>query len=258
MRQISSEQLWHFVKSKDHLTAILKHNFYPRLCLEDQIRPFFKTSVYVPMKCFCDIPIKMMAQHMTTYGNYGIGFKKEWGLKTGLTPVVYYNPESPFIKYMIDINNRLVNRLPAPDAAPEKIQANDIIHTYISLYRSFTMYKPVHGPYPRIQCDHYCYYDEREWRYILPPDSGWYLAHHSSRLDDDFWQKVISSRNEEHQKNHQIEFTYEDIDFVIIPTEDQKTAIINELKQGDIKDQEIRNLKLKLMTYSEVVLHTAG
>lgn len=258
MRQISAEQLWHFVTCKDFLIAILKHNFYPRLCLEDQVQPFFKTGVYVPMKCFCDIPIKMIEQHMTTYGNYGIGFKKEWGIKTGLTPVVYYNPESPFIKYMIDINNRLLKGLPAPDAEAEQIQANGFVDPYISLQRSFTMYKPVYGPYARTQCDHYCYYDEREWRYILPPDSGRYLTHYNSRLNGDFWQKIINRENDEHQKNDQIEFTYEDIDFVIIPTEDQKTDIIYQLKQDGIKDQEIRNLKLKLMTYSEVVLHTAG
>ena len=57
----------------------------PRYCEED-IR-YLKISnlkrMAYPMKCFCDINIHKLTEHLDWYGYYGLAFSKEWGM--GLT-----------------------------------------------------------------------------------------------------------------------------------------------------------------------------
>jgi hypothetical protein len=53
------------------------------------------TKYYItPMKCFCDIPLGMIKNHMQRYGYYGIGFKKSFLQRHGATPVIYIHKNS--------------------------------------------------------------------------------------------------------------------------------------------------------------------
>jgi hypothetical protein len=80
---------------------------------------------------------------MQTYGPYGVGFTKSWGLQVGLTPVVYYNENSPYVQYMRAIYNeniKSVNNTTLEES--ELLAAAELISMIKS---SFTMYKPVYG-----------------------------------------------------------------------------------------------------------------
>ena len=50
------------------------------------------------MVSFCDIPLSLAKDHIKTYGSYGIGMMKEWGIKNNLNPVVYIERDSLLAK----------------------------------------------------------------------------------------------------------------------------------------------------------------
>jgi len=256
--KVSSDQLMHFVKKEEYMIQILNHNYlYPRICCEDAIKALFKSNVYVPMKCFCDIPLECIQNHIKTYGPYGIGFTKAWGYKAGLTPVNYYNENSPYIQSIKEIHNDYISRL---NISLKDTDRSDIAEMLRILKSSFSMHKPIYGEYERSpeSGGHYYFYDEREWRYQLPPISSTaYLQSHNLP------QSIIDNYNgvEEDgewkpgtlERNHQIKFTYEDIDFVLIPSFCDKKEVIDKLT---ITRSNIEKIKDKITTLEALIAET--
>lgn len=85
MSNISPNSLFHFTPKLEYLIEIFKRGFQPRYCFEDlklndsrSIRGF---NFGIPMTCFCDISLGQISNHINTYGGYGIGMTKEWGIK---------------------------------------------------------------------------------------------------------------------------------------------------------------------------------
>jgi len=238
---VSAEQLIHFVESQDYLVDILNHNFYPRMCLEDAINPFFQNEdILIPMKCFCDIPIPSLKDHMKIYGEYGIG---SWGLKIGLTPVIYYNPKSPYVDYMRAIYNTLTRDL------RENKQRQQTIKLLTTLKSSFSMYKPTYGYYKRVDNNNYNFYNEREWRYIIPIDSELPSYLQITGIPEDYLSMLKEENNEKLSKCMQIPFDYEDIDFVIIP----KDKIGEVMDRLNVPSIDIEKLKPKITTYDNLI-----
>jgi len=98
---ISANTLFHFTDSLDSLINILVNEFHPRFCLEDFTLVFAQRNppvpdleLAIPMVCFCDLPMSQLQRHLAAYGNYGIGLKKEWGRRNGITPVLYLHHDS--------------------------------------------------------------------------------------------------------------------------------------------------------------------
>ena len=255
--EISSSQLMHFVKDKEYLIKILNHNFYPRLCCEDSIKPFFKSNVYVPMKCFCDIPLEYLNDHMKTYGHYGVGFKKSWGEKRGLTPVIYYNVDSPYIQNMETIYNEQMDRLNNSNNDEESSGIAEIIRI---LKSAFTMYKPIRGKFERRpECgDNYYFYNEREWRYILPAiNSTAYLQGNKIPQNiSDYYNGVDNDgvwNPGKLELENQIEFIYDDIEFVIISASCDINEITEKLTVTQCDTEKIKN---KITTLETLIKET--
>jgi len=230
-RNISAEQLMHFINKQEYLIEILNHNFYPRLCKES-IKPFIE-SVYVGMKCFCDIPLDSIEKHIKVYGDFAVGFKKIWGIKVGLTPVIYYNSKSSYVESMRCIYNdriKLLNKLHEKYTGAISKEQSAVIDLIIELKKSFTMYKPICGYYDRTKEENYNFYNEREWRYIHSSKNN----NISSFLDCDFLKpKDINRQNELYRKNLQIEYSYDDIDFILCPNESCFGEVLKEVEVPD-------------------------
>ena len=86
-----SHTLFHFTDKIETLKLILMNGFWPRFCLEDVSwlkYPDFDFIAY-PMVCFCDIPLSRVNEHVSFYGEYGLGLTKDWAVRNGITPVQY-------------------------------------------------------------------------------------------------------------------------------------------------------------------------
>ncbi len=77
-----SDTLFYFTKNIDTLKSILKNGFWPRYSLEDfnWYNPQMGSIAY-PMVCFCDIPLIRPREHVSFYGDYGLGMTKQWAKK---------------------------------------------------------------------------------------------------------------------------------------------------------------------------------
>ena len=82
---LSSDTLIHFTNSKEALKGILADNFKIKYCQETIKLHGVEEVLHIPMVSFCDIPLSQIKNHISSYGNYGIGLSKKWALKKRLT-----------------------------------------------------------------------------------------------------------------------------------------------------------------------------
>jgi len=167
---ISSNVLFHFTSSLDNLINILRKDFSPRYCPEYD--PYESTFAHLkkeppelarPMVCFCDLPLFLIKEHLNRYGPYGIGLTKEWGMKNGITPVLYVHDWSETLKPLERIRSLGGWQQGGPDAEMESIQGNaESAANWIMSYA-----KAYEGPAWRNDeyLENVRFYDEREWRF---------------------------------------------------------------------------------------------
>ena len=161
MTRLSPDSLFHFTPSLRNLLGILDNTFYPRYCWEpfeladNDKQPSAKDAF--PMVCFCDITLSQLMKHIETYGKYGLGMTKEWGIRKGLNPVIYFNKNSSMANRLSVVINGLVR-----DTGPTA-----------QAFREITLYiKPYEGIlYIGDGCEvvdsiNVRFYDEHEWRYV--------------------------------------------------------------------------------------------
>lgn len=108
---LSSNTLFHYTKRYDNLIKILKKGLKPNHSIENYDFLIDKknevgTLYFVPMVCFCDIPLSNTINHINKYGNYAIGLSNDWGKKNGLNPVMYIEQNSKISQeFKIAFNN---------------------------------------------------------------------------------------------------------------------------------------------------------
>lgn len=224
MSRLSPNSLFHLTPKYENLLGILKNTFYPRYCYEDfdlvdNDRQHFIEDA-IPMVCFCDIPLSQLINHINIYGKYGLGMKKEWGIKKGLNPVIYFNKNSNLAKELSILTNTTIWR-------------ND--ETADAFHETMLYFKPYKGALYRggRKTKEVRFYDEHEWRYI--PDKG-NLKHNNIEISI---QKHVYSNSEQlTSANRRLEvdiarlsFNANDIKYVIIEKEDEIDRMIEALDQ---------------------------
>jgi len=166
MSRLSPDSLFHFTPSLENLLGILDNTFYPRYCYEefdliDNDAQHFREDA-TPMVCFCDIPLSQLMSHINTYGEYGLGMSKEWGIREGLNPVIYFNRNSYLAKQLSVLTNAHIwGSDPTSNAFGEVMLS-------IKPYEG-TLHRGGH-----VVKDNVRFYDEHEWRYI--PDKSFITA----------------------------------------------------------------------------------
>lgn len=161
---LSANSLFHFTPKMEYLISILDNGIHPRYCLED-ISPFTPETIGLkevaqPMACFCDIPISGIHHHVHKYGEYGIGLKKDWGMRKGISPVMYVYPHA--------VSSDLV-RLVFYKAWLESMKTeayNNVIGPLHALKNYFKVSEGQMFINGEFSDEHYNFYDEREWRYV--------------------------------------------------------------------------------------------
>lgn len=229
MPRISSNTLFHFTNSKNSLISILERTFIPNFCLEDWSsfeKDVIESSgdtlfhMAIPIVSFCDIPLSQTTNHMETYGKYAIGLKKEWGIRNGISPVLYMHHDSP----VVDSLTNLIDI---------ELDQDDLNYDYSThIGRLFTLCKPYEGTfkhhdYPEKNVR---FYDEREWRYVAVEENGDISTIQKSQYD----KKVTNGDSLEHP-NIRISFEPKDISYIIVEHESEIHEMIESIK--DIKEK---------------------
>lgn len=226
---ISSNTLFHFTRSTDSLVGILRNEFKPSYCLEDySLLPGAapeSPKVAIPMVCFCDIPLSQISEHLATYGDFGIGLSKDWGMKKGVSPVLYAYPGSSTAGALNAAGTRLAELRKESEQALKELGEE----TLVKLYPLLAHVKPYAGKIFRDDewGDEVRFYNEREWRYVPSlddPGPGYgYL------LEQDFLDPVKRLIAQDYISAKVLSFDPDDIRYLIIPGDDDILPLRNQL-----------------------------
>ena len=229
---ISSNALFHFTSSIDNLISILTNEFHPKYCLED-IRPFFPNlqsfgESAIPMVSFCDLPLSNVSEHLACYGEYGIGMKKEWGIKKEINPVLYLSEISKVRGYFSLILDKTLHSINAGASEGNR----EIIEPFLELLGFLKPYKgKMHRNGEYIDK---IFYNEREWRYVPALVK---MKNADKSISDRLPRKYffdkprLSRENNLIAKDHKLSFEPSDIKYIIVEKEDQILSMVKAIEQ---------------------------
>jgi len=231
--KISSNLLYHFTSDIEVLISILENGFWPMTAIEDisfMMPKYEKARVGIPMVCFTDIPIELADEHRKVYGLFGIGMKKEWGIKNGLNPISYMLKGSEIYNaynHLQWVAQQNALKLDATNKDKDK-------HKTLEMMVAFMNYAGFIKEYSHdVTLNSKPFYDEREWRY-LPPfrDPGVGIDGYCNRL----LPNIVDSKEEKDKLNkhmiqkYTLKFQPDDVENIIVPNQDNASLLCHRLK----------------------------
>lgn len=240
--KVQADTLFTFTSQLDFLISSLKLKMLsPRYCTEDvsYLRITSVKQIAIPMKCFCDINMHRLGEHLQWYGYYGIDFSKEWRMKKRIQPIQYINKDSYLCKDFSAAFNKALHIDMNNQTLAEKSLKNYLIHQLMYL-------KPYSGKI-RNRNDNKertkCFTDECEWRFV--PDVT-KVGYDQIYINDDISNagnlfEFSNAMNGVEQIS--LVFDYKDIKYIIIKSNAEFETIskaISEMKMDSVT----RNLLL--------------
>lgn len=204
---------------------ILENGFKARYCLENF--PQVDIPLAIPMKCFCDIPLGMIKKHLYRYGKYGIGVKKSYAKKHGVTPVNYVHNNSIILR-------RLVTALKKKD---------DELAKFIPYFKRYN--EKIKEKEKQVTRR---YYDEREWRYV--PSKADFITLRGIKTPKQK-DNIIKSKNLELEKQkdrYRLEVDWPDITFIFVEHDYDVDQVIKGIMKIDKNGQNNKQEKLRLVS----------
>ena len=241
----SADSFFHFMNKFEYLAEILcDKKIYPRYCKESlELFDISISEVMILMKCFCDIPLHQVNRHKKEYGDICIGLTKEWGVRSGLQPVIYYNPNSEYpisIKKSFNSAMNYVGNEELLDDITEILNMNLKYQKYIKGKDLKTGKVKDFG-------------DEKEWRYVPSISNDLDFSEiitsssiiNNELLIEEFNKKIKGSK-------YCIEFEYSDIKYLFVKTKKQKKQLIKLIMNLDIGVEKRYDLLTKIGVWKEV------
>lgn len=253
MSNISSNALFHFTTKAEYLIGILRETFIPRYSYEETKLDISAAASGVkkgaiPMTCFCDISLSQIQNHIKTYGSYGIGMTKEWGVRKKLNPIIYINEGSALANHYLSLVNNIRDSLVKD--CPEGVLKLAINNLEISNYL-----KPYSGDFLRNgkTIKKVKFYNEREWRYIpeIRGDKDIMSVLDKKEFDNEL---LLAGENNKLRK-FSLDFEPNDIKYIFVKDESEIHAMIKALRQikGSRFDAEtIDILSTKILTTKQI------
>lgn len=243
---LSANTLIHFTGEKENLRKILEENFRIYNCRETIVLGGKKSSLYIPMVSFCDIPLSEVKDHIAKYGNYGIGMTKEWGKRKGLNPVLYVAQQS-----MLSASYRtawkhfnLQDGTDVDDWSKEQRALADVLR-YIKNYEADLTRKSITIP-------NYRFSDEREWRYVPPYDEACEML-----LGSDYYEDADNKSEADLKlETFRLEFEPNDIKYIIIKDDSEIAEFIDHLRRAKGKNyslHDIERLTTRILTTEQIM-----
>lgn len=223
---ISSNTLFHFTDNIDNLINILNNEFKPHLSLENiscVFDPLSQAENTMPLVSFCDLPLSQVSEHLKFYGDYGIGMRKEWGIKNGLNPVMYLEPNSYLTKNLRDLIETIMKK---NDTEIGEIAFE--ISSFIKVYRG-RLYK--RGNYSEEKT----FYDEKEWRFV-PSYAGKmplkeFISSFIFKKEDFLDKEKLRLANEKLHSMFKLPFEPNDIKYIIVSKENEILPMVKAITE---------------------------
>jgi hypothetical protein len=240
---LSSNSLIHLTKTKEAIVGILESNFKLKYCMEEINTSSGSITAGFPMVSFCDIPLSEIKNHITKYGSYGIGLKKEWANRNGLNPVIYVDKHSILGSQFRLSFQKLLTGKDKEELLDHEIAIFDLVR-YMKNYQDKLNHNGVVE-------EHYRYSDEREWRYV--PDY---------KVVNPFVSKnnynTVEKKNTENKKLEHLELFFEpnDISYVIIEKESEISEFIDVLRKSKAKKyamEDVERLMTRMVTTEQIL-----
>lgn len=240
--KLQPDTLFHFMEKVEWLIEILESKSMPaRYCQED-IRYLELQGiecVAIPMRCFCDIRLHDLQEHVQYYGSCGIAFPKQWGMNNGIQPIHYINPNSMLRKDFSEAFNETIKNQAKRESKVQKKLKNFALHQMM-------YYKPYSGKSRnRItkKEDEKCFTDECEWRYIAnvtPLNYDPLII--CDGVNSDYINRLTESLKK--YKHVALNFEYKDIKYLIVETYEDFVKLSSAIENLGISSTE----KLKLIS----------
>jgi len=237
------DALFNFTKKMEWLEwSIINKRLSPRYNIEDitylKIKGMRKLAF--PMKCFCDINLHQIKEHLRWYGYYGLSFTKEWGLKQKIQPIQYINPKSLLAS---DFSISFQFALDRNSAG----FSNDCLSDFVM--HQLLYYKPYSGHVVNHQKKK-CFVDESEWRFIpniVIPEMP-LIIRDKELVKDDF---LFFANNElKTVEGAALRFEYSDIKYIILKTQSDFDELIEVLEKLNIEKRELYLLVSKIVIWN--------
>lgn len=250
--KLQANSLFNFVGELEYILQPLESKMLsPRYCEENikylKIKRNRKimNTIYYPMKCFCDINLHRIKEHLDCYGYYGLAFTKEWGMKNNIQPIQYVNPNSELRKSFAESFSMALKKINSPETNLEKNLKKNLLFQLMHL-------KPYEGKMQsrlgkkKIKK---CFMDECEWRFI--PDVST-TTYRQMYFDDN----IINKGNPDDLNNSMInnplislKFEYADLKHIIVKTEEDLKILIEKIEKLESSPLERKILISKIIVW---------
>ena len=257
MSIISSNSLFHFTPRAEYLIGILTNDFHPRYCYEEisltsseEIKATKKVQCAIPMVCFCDIPLGQIKNHIKTYGSYGLGMTKEWGIKMNLNPLIYLNQNSQLSNSISQIGEILNDRILNSDGTGKSESA---MIEFLKLSKYLKHYE---GDFLRngVLMENIRFYNEREWRYVPHLDDDKDVENVLRKKE--FENPIRLAQENNKVKKYSLEFAPNDIKYIFVKDESEihsTIEAIREIKSAKYLAKDIDVLTSKILTSKQLI-----
>ena len=246
--KIHADSLFNFMTELKYLTIIIKtKRISARYCEEnlEYLNIPKLRKIALPMKCFCDINMHKLEQHLEWYGYYGLAFSKEWGIQQGIQPVQYINPSSNLVQDFVEAFKSAFLIKTSDINSPQSKMQSFLLHELM-------YYKPhdglIENRNTKIKQEK-CFTDECEWRYIPNVAKAGF---HQVLRDEEIINKGVleeMSNGLARAIDVALPFEYKDLKYIIIKENEDLEILFREIKNLDISNDEKYYLISKIIVW---------
>lgn len=245
---LQADTLFTFSTHLSYIIPSIKEKIIsPRYCVEDIDYLKIKTlkKIAYPMKCFCDINLHRLQEHLQWYGYYGLAFQKEWGMKNCIQPVYYINPKSNLCK---DFKEAFSAALKAKIDKESDVQIkmkDYFLHQllYLKPYEGWMKNRNTGKRRKK------CFTDECEWRFV--PDVS-KIKFEQVFLDHSVYDRELLKDLSDAMfklKDVSLSFEYSDLKYIIVKTLDDFYQLANEIVKLGLNKLEEQQLFSKIIIW---------
>lgn len=263
---LAPQTLFHFT-NKTALHGILQSNFRIAYSRERVMYRGGHIEFAAPMVSFCDLRLSELRNHMTNYGRYGIGMKKEWAARNGVNPVYYISSQASlpgdYIAAVQEIwrlreqlhpkasdSPFITDNQQAAHALPKEFDMDDTHSKLMELHRYMKNYEAPLYRQGKLENENYRFADEREWRFVPAWNAVWPLAP-AEFMNDEGKKAYLNGECE----RISLYFEPNDISYIIVEFEQERDEIIRhivESKELKYEGGDVRRLTSRILSAEQI------